>query len=144
MYSVLYITIALTIFLLVKVIHIKDDDKHKYKQSEVDNQYIFKVYNTITNETTYEVIIKDIIDLYYYSAYDYFKRAKFIGKHCYYENNFLFYLFKIMLYKDDNYELLYDLRNEKIILYPSNNHLDNLIYSNAENNLEINDISRML
>lgn len=114
------------------------------KVNEVDNQYIFKVYNTITTETTYEVIIKDIIDLYYYSAYDYFKRAKFIGKHCYYENNFLFYLFKIMLYKDDNYELLYDLRNEKIILYPSNNHLDNLIYSNAENNLEINDISRML
>lgn len=44
MYSVLYITIALTIFLLVKVIHIKDDDKHKYKQSEEDNQYNYHFY----------------------------------------------------------------------------------------------------
>ncbi len=113
------------------------------KINEFTDRYLFKVIDTFTDEEIYEVIPKEIITLYYYTAYDFLKYAKFLGKSCYYPDSIFFYLNKIMLYKDDNYELLYDIKNNKTIIIPSSYSLDELIISNFDNNIEINDVQRI-
>ncbi len=63
---------------LVNIIHLKDDNKHKYQQSEEDNQYnypfYYEVYQTRISPTVNDM--KYIISTYFYNYYHIYRSWK--------------------------------------------------------------------
>lgn len=89
-----------------------------------DNNLMFKMVDTITLEEEYVVLPKTIVISNYYTAYEFIKDAKFIGKSGYFKTipfhvDRTIYKSYILLYKDDYYELVYDTFDETMKILPS-------------------------
>ena len=112
--------------------------------NEINDYVILHIINLLTMETINIIAVpKGLFSINYVSTYDFLKGAKRINKAGSYTSDFnsiFLYKNKVIVYKDENFELLYDTKIKKMLIIPSIYDSKDFVSSLEQPNLELIDL----
>ena len=104
---------------------------------ELEDYYIVKRCDTITDEEKLEISSKDYVSENLYTAQDFLSNSIYVGKTGFYKgNNFLEKYLRdsmMLVYKDEYNDLLYDTILEKFFVTPSIYPIEDFVESKNQN-----------
>ncbi len=104
---------------------------------ELEEYYIVKRCDTITDEEKIEALSKDYVVSNLYTVQEFLDNSVYVGKTGFYKNNnFLEKYLRdtiMLVYKDEHNDLLYDIIMEKFFVAPSIYPLEDFVESKNQN-----------